>query len=270
MSSAPVASQEPVAFDVADGVATIELRRPERLNAYTEEMGERLLELVESARTRDDIRVVVIRGAGRAFCAGADLKVDRPTRFDGTQEIASGLRRRDNPLMSALRRLPKPVVAAVNGPAVGIGASLALSCDLVVAHEDAYFLFAFINVGLGPDGGPSALLPSNLSLVRAAELLMLGRRLPARDALSWGLVNRVFGAAEFDDAVRDFVAPLASGPGLALANIKQELRTWAQPGFEQQLELEARLQQERIAGSDDFAEGVAAFREKRPARFSGR
>jgi 2-(1,2-epoxy-1,2-dihydrophenyl)acetyl-CoA isomerase len=165
--------------------------------------------------------------------------------------------------------LGKPVIACVNGPAVGIGCSLALCCDLIVAAESAYFLLAFVNIGLVPDGGSSLLVPTRVGMARATELAMLGERLPAARALQWGLINRV--AA--DDLLREEVAALATrlaaGPTCSYAGTKRQLNNWLYPRMAEQLELEAQIQQE-MAGSEDFVEGSMAFIEKRPARFSGK
>jgi 2-(1,2-epoxy-1,2-dihydrophenyl)acetyl-CoA isomerase len=165
--------------------------------------------------------------------------------------------------------MPKPVVASVNGPAVGIGCSLALCCDLILAAESAYFLLAFVNIGLVPDGGSSLFVPTRVGLARATELSMLGERLPARQALEWGLINRVFPDAELQAETAALAAQLADGPTRSYAGTKRQLNNWLFARMDEQLELEAQIQQE-MAGSDDFLEGAVAFAQKRAARFSGR
>jgi 2-(1,2-epoxy-1,2-dihydrophenyl)acetyl-CoA isomerase len=156
----------------------------------------------------------------------------------------------------------------VNGVAAGIGMSLALACDLVVAAESSYFLLAFVNIGLVPDGGSSLLVPSRVGFGRAAELAMLGERLGAAQALEWGLVNRVWPDSEFAARVDELVSRLAEGPTRSYAGIKRQLNNWLFQRMAAQLELEAGIQQE-MAGTFDFAEGVTAFTEKRPPRFTG-
>jgi 2-(1,2-epoxy-1,2-dihydrophenyl)acetyl-CoA isomerase len=170
--------------------------------------------------------------------------------------------------MLAVRDAPKPVVAAVNGPAAGIGAALALSCDLIVAAESAYLLLAFVNVGLIPDGGAAYMLASRVGYGRAAQLAMLGERLPARRAMEWGIVNEVFADESFRDDATAYAARLAAGPTLALGNMKRVLRRGAHAALEQQLALEAALQQ-RNATTHDYSEGVQAFKEKRRPEFRG-
>jgi 2-(1,2-epoxy-1,2-dihydrophenyl)acetyl-CoA isomerase len=164
--------------------------------------------------------------------------------------------------------MPKPVLAAVNGPAVGIGLSLALAADLVVASESAYFTLAFVNIGLVPDGGSSLFVPSRVGLARAAEMAMLGERVPAAQALAWGLINRMFADAAFADEVAALRDRLAAGPTRSYAGTKRQLNHWLYTRMEEQLEFEAGIQQE-MAASGDFAEGVAAFVEKRAAAFGG-
>ena len=170
--------------------------------------------------------------------------------------------------MHAIRELPKPVIAAVNGPAVGIGCSLALCCDLIVAAQSAYFLLAFVNIGLVPDGGSSLFVPSRVGMARASELSMLGERLAAAQALEWGLINRVVADESLRSESLALAARLAAGPTRSYAGTKRQLNNWLYSGMAEQLELEARIQQE-MAGSADFLEGAMAFVEKRPARFSG-
>jgi 2-(1,2-epoxy-1,2-dihydrophenyl)acetyl-CoA isomerase len=165
--------------------------------------------------------------------------------------------------------MPKPVVSAVNGPAVGIGLSLALAADLVVARESAYFLLAFVNIGLVPDGGSSLFVPSRVGMARASEMAMLGEPIPARQALEWGLINRVFADAEFETKADELLRRLAAGPTRSYAGTKRQLNHWLYTRMEEQLELEADVQDE-MAHSDDFLEGVTAFVEKRRAAFGGR
>ncbi len=253
------------------GAATIELNRPAALNAWNRQLGVDLLAAVERVAADRSARAVVIRGAGRGFSAGADLRditggEDRGP--DGRPDVGRILTERYHPIINGIRQMGKPVVAAVHGPAVGIGLSLALACDLVVAAESAYFLLAFVNIGLVPDGGASAFVASRIGIARAAEMAMLGERVPAAKALDWGLINAVHADDAFDAAVDELSGRLARGPSGSYAGAKQELQRWFYRHLADQLELEAALQQ-TMASSDDFLEGVAAFVEKRSARFAG-
>jgi 2-(1,2-epoxy-1,2-dihydrophenyl)acetyl-CoA isomerase len=247
----------------------ITLNRPDAMNAWDRRLGEELLAAVEAAAADDGVRAVVVTGAGRAFSSGADLKAGFDTTPEGHPDVGTVLRERYHPIITGLRRMPKPVVAAVNGPAVGIGCSLALACDLIVARESAYFLLAFVNIGLVPDGGSSLLVPERAGFARAAEMAMLGERIPARRALEWGLINRVTADDELDGAVDALAERLATGPTRAYAGIKRQLNAWQFARIEDQLELEATIQQQ-AAASGDFQEGVRAFVEKRRAAFEGR
>jgi 2-(1,2-epoxy-1,2-dihydrophenyl)acetyl-CoA isomerase len=253
------------------GAATIELNRPEALNALNGALGDELLDAVRSVAEDDDVRAVVITGAGRAFSSGADLR-DLSGREDRTPEGHIDVRRVLNehyhPIITMIRTMPKPVLAAVNGPAVGIGVSLALAADLVVAAESAYLMLAFVNIGLVPDGGSSLFVPTRVGLARATEMAMLGERVTAAQALEWGLVNRVVPDAEFADEVAALRDRLATGPTRSYAGTKRQLNHWLYARMEEQLALEADVQQEMVA-SGDFAEGVAAFIEKRQAAFGG-
>ncbi|MBX5441563.1 MAG: enoyl-CoA hydratase/isomerase family protein, partial [Solirubrobacteraceae bacterium] len=210
------------------------------------------------------------RGGGGGFGAGADLKdvAGRGTAADGRPDLQGVLEEVYHPIIVGLRTMEKPVVAAVNGPAVGIGLSLALACDLVVAAESAYFLLAFVNIGLAPDGGSSLLVPARVGFARAAELAMLGERLSARDALAWGLVNRVVPDDALAGEALALARRLAAGPTRAHAAIKRQLNASVYARLEEQLALEARLQQE-MASTADFVEGVSAFVQKREPRYRG-
>jgi 2-(1,2-epoxy-1,2-dihydrophenyl)acetyl-CoA isomerase len=252
--------------------ATIELNRPDTLNAWNAQLGHDLLAAITAAAQDDDVRVVVITGAGRAFSAGADLRdlSGREERTpDGHPDVRKVLTERYHPIITTIRTMPKPVLAAVNGPAVGIGLSLALASDLVVAAESAYFLLAFVNIGLVPDGGSSLFVPTRIGFARATEMAMLGERIAAAQALEWGLVNRVVPDASFATEVAALRDRLAAGPTRSYAGSKRQLNAWLYARMEEQLGLEADVQQE-MAGSPDFYEGVAAFVEKRPAAFEGR
>jgi len=252
------------------GATTIELNRPQALNAWNAQLGDDLLAALREAAGDASVRAVVITGGGRAFSSGADLKdvSGGDTTSDGHPDVYKTLTERYHPIMLAIREMPKPVVASVNGPAVGIGCSLALCCDLIVAAQSAYFLLAFVNIGLVPDGGSSLLVPSRVGMARASELSMLGERLPAEQALQWGLINRVVADDVLAEQTAALAARLASGPTRSYAGAKRQLNNWLYARIEEQLELEAQVQQE-MAGSADFVEGAMAFAQKRPPRFSG-
>jgi 2-(1,2-epoxy-1,2-dihydrophenyl)acetyl-CoA isomerase len=257
-----------VNVDVSGAVARIALNRPDALNAWTRELGEDLQAALDHAADDPEVRAIVITGEGRAFSSGADLKTAPEVTADGKPDVRNRLRTVYNPLLLKVRTIPKPVVAAVNGPAVGIGCSLALACDLIVAAESAYFLLAFVNIGLGLDGGASATLPARVGHARAFEIAYLGERIPAEQALTWGLVNRVVPDNELSATVDELAGRLAAGPPGSYANIKRAINESAYSRFEEQLDLEAVLQQERAA-SADFVEGVVAFMQKRPPKFTG-
>jgi 2-(1,2-epoxy-1,2-dihydrophenyl)acetyl-CoA isomerase len=254
-----------------DGAAaTIELNRPETLNAWNTQLGHDLLAAVTAVAEDDDVRAVVVTGAGRAFSAGADLRhLSADRTAGGHPDVRRVLTERYHPIITTIRTMPKPVLAAVNGPAVGIGLSLALASDLVVASESAYLLLAFVNIGLVPDGGSSLFVPTRVGFARATEMAMLGERIPAAQALEWGLVNRVLADGDFAGEVAALRDRLAAGPTGSYAGTKRQLNAWLYARMEEQLELEADIQQE-MAASPDFHEGVAAFVEKRPASFGGR
>ena len=254
------------------GAATIiRLNRPEALNAWNTQLGLDLLDAVRDVAEDDDVRAVCVTGSGRAFSSGADLSdlSGRGLTADGHLDVYTTLTTVYHPILTTLRRMPKPVVAAINGPAVGIGCSLALSCDLLICAESAYMLLAFVNIGLVPDGGALALVCARAGAGRAAEMAMLGQRVPASTLQRWGIANEVMPDHELDDYVDAQLDALAAGPTASYVGSKRQINAWMYAGLDEQLELEARIQQE-MAASDDFREGVAAFLEKRGPRFSGR
>jgi 2-(1,2-epoxy-1,2-dihydrophenyl)acetyl-CoA isomerase len=248
--------------------AKIELNRPERLNAWSDQFSRDLLAAVREVTDNPEIRAVVVTGAGRAFSSGADLKEAAERSAGGPIDVYRTLTERYHPLITGIRLMPKPVIAAVNGPAAGIGLSLALACDLVVAAESAFFQLAFVNIGLVPDGGSSLFVPSRVGFTRAAELAMLGERVDARTAMEWGLINRVWLDGEFAEQADALLDRIASGATQSYAGTKRQLNQWLYAQMDAQLEFEAGIQRE-MAASGDFAEGIAAFAEKRPPRFSG-
>jgi 2-(1,2-epoxy-1,2-dihydrophenyl)acetyl-CoA isomerase len=257
-----------------DGAAvTIVLDRPDTLNAWNRQLGDDLRAALREAADDRAVRAVRLTGAGRAFSSGADLReitaMEEERTADGHPDVRRLLDERYHPIIALVREMEKPVLAAVNGPAAGIGASLALASDLILAAESAYFLLAFINIGLVPDGGSSLLVPARVGFTRAAEMALLGERVPAPRALEWGLVNRVVPDAAFAAESDALLERLASGPTRAYAGAKRQLNAWVYARMAEQLRLEASIQQE-MAASGDFSEGVAAFVERRKAVFEGR
>lgn len=262
---------ETVELERRGAAAVIRLNRPEALNAWNAKLGAELLDAVREVAADDTVRAVCVTGNGRAFSSGADLRdiTARGMTAQGHPDVYTPLTTIYHPILTALRTMPKAVVAAVNGPAAGIGASLALSCDIIVAAESAYLLLAFVNIGLVPDGGSSYLVPTKVGFQRAMEMALLGERIPAPQALDWGLINRVHPDDAFAAEADAMLARLAEGPTASYAGSKRQLNAWALRGWQDQLELEARIQQE-MAGSADFIEGVTAFLQRRPPAFQGR
>lgn len=260
---------ETVIWEQDGGVGRITLNRPEALNAWTAELGRELRDVVNERAAEDSVRAVLITGAGRGFCSGADLRSGfEPDPDDGGPNIRATLHEIYHPIITGVRRLEKPVVAAVNGPCVGIGLSFALACDLVLAAESAFFQLAFVNIGLMPDGGSTLLVPARLGKTRTFEMAMLGDRIPAEQALEWGMVNRVHADAELLPEANALTERLAAGPTRAHAAAKRALNASIYPHMDEQLELEAELQHE-LGRSPDFFEGVSAFVEKRKTAFTG-
>ena len=248
--------------------AWLELNRPERMNAWDAQLALDLRAALTDVGAEAGVRAVLVTGAGRAFSSGADLKEGPVAGRNDPRDVYRVLTERYHPIIRAIREMPKPVVAAVNGAAAGIGLSLALACDLVVAAESAYFLLAFVNIGLVPDGGSSLLVPTRVGFARAAEMAMLGERIAAGQALEWGLINRVWPDGEFAARAEELLGRLAEGPTRSYAGTKRQLNSWLYQRMDEQLELEAQVQRE-MAGSGDFAEGLKAFAGKRPPRFTG-
>ncbi|MDX6719336.1 MAG: hypothetical protein QOJ63_1590 [Solirubrobacteraceae bacterium] len=248
----------------------IRLNRPDALNAWNAALGSELLDAVRSVADDEAVRAVCVTGTGRAFSSGADLRdlTSRGVTPEGHIDVYTTLTTVFHPILTGLRTMPKPVVAAINGPAVGIGCSLALSCDLLVAAESAYLMLAFERIGLVPDGGAAALIAARAGAARATQMAMLGDRVTASTARRWGLVNDVLPDHEFHDGVCEILDQLAVGPTKSYAGSKRQLNQWLYAGLDEQLELEARIQQEMVASSD-FAEGLAAFLEKRDPDFRG-
>jgi 2-(1,2-epoxy-1,2-dihydrophenyl)acetyl-CoA isomerase len=261
-------SYEHLIWEQDGGVGRLTLNRPETLNAWHPEFGRELKQALETDAADPSVRAVLVTGAGRGFSSGADLKAGFDVADDGMPDVAKELNDLYHPIIAGVRRIEKPVVAAVNGPAVGIGASLALACDLVLAAESAYFGLAFVNIGLMPDGGSTLFVPAAVGKARAFQMALLGERVDAQRALDWGLVNFVYPDASLLDEAGALVERLAAGPTRSYAGSKRALNQMLYPDLDNQLTLEAELQH-ALARTRDFQEGALAFLEKREPAFQG-
>ena len=247
-----------VSSSVADGVLRVVLDRPEKLNAVNTPMLEELAERI-SGGNDEAIRTVLITGAGRAFCSGGDLS-GRDT--DGAGDAA-------NEVIRAIVNMPKPVIAGVRGPAIGFGCSLALACDLVVASESAFFQLAFTKVGLMPDGGASALVPASVGRQRANRMALLGERIPAGQALKWGMISHVVADPDYDDELSGIVATIAHGPTVSYHWIKRALGEVTLSDLDDTFETELKGQQ-TLALTADHREAIRAFRHREAPNFQGK
>jgi len=257
-----------VIWEQSGAVGWLTLNRPDTLNAWTAALGSELRDLLAEEASDPSVRAVVITGAGRGFSSGADLKAGFDPADDGRPDIRKELQQIYHPAILGVRRLPKPVIAAVNGPAVGIGCSLALACDLVMAAESAFFSLAFVNIGLMPDGGATAFVPPAVGKARAFQMALLGERIPAPQALDWALVNWMHPDERLLDEASALAGRLAAGPTRSYASSKHALNRVLYPDLEAQLELEAELQH-ALGRTDDFLEGAAAFVQRRTPAFGG-
>ncbi len=260
---------ETILTDVKEGVMTVTLNRPDVLNSMNGAMAEALLEAMAGAATNGDVRVVLLTGAGRAFCAGQDLAEVLPVAGAELPDLGEVVHRQYNPIIRAVRTLEKPVVCAVNGVAAGAGANIAFACDITIAAEEATFIQSFSRIGLIPDSGGTYLLPRLVGLQRAAALTMLADKLDATRAKEWGLIFDVVPGAALADVTMGIAKRLAEMPTRGIGLAKRGFNAGLSNDLESQLVLEESLQREAGA-TEDYAEGVRAFVEKRKPVFHGR
>jgi 2-(1,2-epoxy-1,2-dihydrophenyl)acetyl-CoA isomerase len=258
-----------VRAETVDGIARLTLDRPEVLNSFNHAMAGQLRAALDAAAADAAVRAVLLTGAGRAFCAGQDLAAVLPAPGEPDPDLGDIVRDCYNPVIRALRAIEKPVVAAVNGVAAGAGANLAFACDFVVASEAASFIQSFCHIGLIPDSGGTFVLPRLAGMARATQLAMLGEKLPARQAMEWGLIYQVVEAAQLEEAATALARRLAAMPTRGLGLIKRGLNAGLAHSLDEQLAFEEGLQRE-AGRTADYAEGVRAFVEKRKPTFTGR
>ena len=260
---------ETITFSVEAGIARLTLNRPDKLNSFNTEMHAELRTALDSIQNDTSVRVLVLSGAGRAFCAGQDLADRAMQMVDGTMpDIGNVVEANYKPLVLRLQNLRVPTIAAVNGIAAGAGASVALACDLVVATKSASFLQAFSKIGLIPDTGGTWFLPQRIGMARAMGLALLADKLPAEKAAEWGLIWAAVEDAEFAATVDKLATQLSTAPTKALVRTRQAMHAAAGHTLEQQLSFEGSFMRE-LGWSPDYAEGVAAFMAKRAPNFTG-
>ena len=258
-----------IRFEVQDGIARLTLNRPDKLNSFTGAMQLELRAALDAVQDDNSIRVLVLSGAGRAFCAGQDLNDPEMAMKPMLPDIGNVVEKYYKPLILRLQNLRVPTLAAVNGIAAGAGASLALACDLVIAARSASFLQAFSKIGLIPDTGGTWFLPQRVGMARALGLALLADKLPAEKAADWGLIWQVVDDSELAASVDKLAAQLAAMPTKALVRTRQVMHAAPSHTLEQQLSMEGGVMRE-LGWSPDFAEGVAAFMEKREPKFTGK
>jgi len=256
-----------ILLTIENNIAHITLNRPEVFNSFNREMALRLQNTLDACEKDDNVRAIVLTGNGKAFCAGQDLKeVTSPELNPGFKKI---LEEHYNPIITRIRNIEKPILAAVNGVAAGAGANIALACDVVVANEQSSFIQAFSLIGLIPDSGGTFFLPRLIGFQKASALAMLGDKISAIEAERIGMIYKVFDKDSFEKEVQNLALKLAKMPTKALGLIKKSLNQSLNNNLESQLALESKFQIE-AAGTDDYAEGVSAFIEKRKPNFKGK
>ena len=256
-----------ILLKIENSIAHITFNRPEVFNSFNREMALKLQDTLDACEKDDNVRAIVLTGNGKAFCAGQDLKeVTSPELNPGFKKI---LEEHYNPIITRIRNIEKPIIAAVNGVAAGAGANIALACDIVVANENTSFIQAFSLIGLIPDSGGTFFLRRLIGFQKASALMMLGDKISAEEAEKMGMIYKVFTAESFAEEVQKLALKLANMPTKALGLIKKSLNQSLSNNLENQLALESKYQIE-AAGTDDYAEGVSAFIEKRKPNFKGK
>jgi len=259
---------ETIKLDIDKGIATLTLNRPEVFNSLNELMHKELKSALTNVKKDKSLRVLIITGEGRAFCAGQDLNDRSVNNNDEKLDLGASIEKKYNPLIKSIYNLEIPVICKINGVAAGAGVGIALACDFIIAVDTASFIQAFCKIGLVPDSGNSFFLPKLIGMARAKELCMLGDKLPASTALEYGLISRVYPKESIDKEVEKLAQHFSNAPTYGLSLIKKALNESLDNTLNEQLELEKNLQ--RIAGqSNDYKEGVAAFLEKRTPNFKG-
>jgi 2-(1,2-epoxy-1,2-dihydrophenyl)acetyl-CoA isomerase len=253
-------------YEKEKGVVRLSMNRPEVYNAFNNELTYELQDAFKQIKRDDGVRVVVLTGEGKAFGSGQDLKA---SQADPNRSFLDSVRKRYNPLIRAMRELPKPIICRLNGVAAGAACSIALACDIIVAAEQATLIEVFINIGLVPDSGSSYFIPKTLTPARAFELCTMGSRLSAQQACDWGMINKVVPLEQLDSAVQEYVDYYAAAPTKAIGMIKKMLNKAQTASLDEMLEYEAFCQ-EIVGNTADHKEGVKAFLEKRKPQYLGR